>query len=303
MSGKPVLGGLALLSALTLALCAPELSLSASEASVTRTNWAERWITNVIEVTMPTNRFVNEYHTNWVPQVRTTTIDVYATNWSMRTVTNHIMVEALWTNTVVAYKTNVITRTLTNSVAVNLLQTNVLDRYHTNWSTLNLTNWVTVIMFKTNWLTQPVTNVAQVDMSSRPATALPAPSEVVSLKEPVVEAAPPAPAGGPSAPLVILATRTTRPPANNLVEVQMKVRWAGNGSAQLRVQSWRIQREDGAVFMFGQEQEFLRQLPVGKYTVEARLKAEEDGPLYVARGTLSVTLHDAVIHQRLLAKK
>ena len=103
--------------------------------------------------------------------------------------------------------------------------------------------------------------------------------------------------------LAILASRTTRPPANGLIEVLMRVRYAGNGGLAPKVQSWRIEREDGAVFLFGQEQEFLRQLPAGKYSVEARLRAEQEGQLFIARGTLSVTATEATIQQRLLARK
>jgi hypothetical protein len=303
MNCHAVLSGPARTLALSLALWAPGLPVFAVEANVTTTNWSERLITNLIEVTMPLNRFVNQYRTNWVPQWRTNVVDVYATNWIMRTVTKPVMVEALWTNVVTAYRTNVITQTRTNTVAVNLVETNVLNRYHTNWSTLTLTNWVTLVLLKTNWVTQPMTNVVQLDLPSRPAPIVAPAGEAPPPKAPAVEAALPAPAGAVSGPLALVAARTTRPPANNLVEVLMKVRWAGNGTVPLRVQSWRVQREDGAVFLFGQEQEFIRQLPVGNYTVEARLRAEKDGPLYVARGTLVVTLQDAVVHQQMLAKK
>ena len=303
MNRNAVLGGPARVLVLSLALWAPGLPAFASEANVTTTNWSERLITNLIEVTMPRNQFVDQYRTNWVRQWRTNVVDVYATNWTMRTVTHPVLVEALWTNVVTAYRTNVITRTRTNTVALNLVETNVLSRYHTNWSTLTLTNWVTLVLLKTNWVTQPMTNVVQLDLPSRPAPVLASAGEVPPPKAPLAEAALPAPAGAVPGPLAIVAARTTRPPASNLVEVLMKVRWAGNGTALLRVQSWRVQREDGAVFLFGQEQEFVRQLPVGNYTVEARLKAEKDGPLYVARGSLVVTLQNAVIHQRLLAKR
>ncbi len=49
--------------------------------------------------------------------------------------------------------------------------------------------------------------------------------------------------------------------------------------------------------------EFKRELEVGKYKVEARLKAVGNNPPLVARGTLSVTRQGAVIQPRLLAKK
>lgn len=92
-------------------------------------------------------------------------------------------------------------------------------------------------------------------------------------------------------------------PANDLVEVQLKVRRTDDTGVPVLVQNWRVERDDGAVLLFGQDQQFKRPLPVGKYKVEAKLKAEgDDSPLSV-RGTLSVTLHDATIKPRLLVKK
>ena len=42
-----------------------------AEQSVSRTNWTERWITNLIEVRMPENVFVDKFHTNWLRQYYT----------------------------------------------------------------------------------------------------------------------------------------------------------------------------------------------------------------------------------------
>jgi hypothetical protein len=104
-------------------------------------------------------------------------------------------------------------------------------------------------------------------------------------------------------PLAIEAARTSLRPTNDLVEVQLKVRRTDNTAAPVLVQNWRVERDDGAVLLFGQDQQFRRPLPVGKYKVEAKLKAEgDDSPLSV-RGTLSVTLRDATIQPRLLVKK
>ena len=64
-----------------------------------------------------------------------------------------------------------------------------------------------------------------------------------------------------------------------------------------------MEREDGAILLFGQDQQFKRPLPVGKYKVEAKLKAEGDDPPLSVRGTLSVTLREATIQPRLLVKK
>lgn len=289
--------------AVSLVLCASGLCLVGSEVNITRTNWFDHWITNVIEVRMPANRFVNEYHTNWVTQLRTNVVDVYATNRVTRMLTNQIVVDAFRTNFVVAYQTNWHTEMLTNQVTVNVLRTNLVDQYRTNVSTLSLTNWEKVVLFQTNWITQPVTNVVRINLPTRPAVPVAAPKEAVELKEVRAATASPAPAPAWTGPLAIEAARTARPAANNLVEVQLKVRWTGDTAAPLQVQNWRVEREDGAILLFGQDQEFKRQLPVGKYKVEAKLKAEGVNPPLAARGTLSVTTLEATIQQKLLARK
>jgi hypothetical protein len=118
-----------------------------------------------------------------------------------------------------------------------------------------------------------------------------------------VQTVSPAPAPAWTGPLAIEAARIGQPAANNLVEVQLKLRWTGDTTTALQVQTWRVEREDGAVLLFGQDQEFKRQLPVGKYKVEAKVRAEGDNPPLAARGTLSVTTHEATIQQKLVAKK
>jgi hypothetical protein len=216
--------------------------------------------------------------------------------------TNRLEVAATWTNHVTAYHTNWNTRTLTNHVAVNLVRTNFVDRYHTNWSMLKLTNWETVVLFKTNWITQPVTNVFQIDLQKQPVAAAAARSEDVEPKEAPAVTTSPAPAGW-AGPLAIEAVRTARPAANDLVEVQLRVRRTDNTTAPVQVQHWRVEREDGAVLLFGQEKEFKRELPAGKYKVEAKLKGEGDNLPVSVRGTLSVTTREAVIQPRLLVRK
>jgi hypothetical protein len=217
--------------------------------------------------------------------------------------TNHVLVEAFRTNLVVAYQTNWQTKTLTTQVAVNVLRTNFVDQYHTNVSTLSLTNWETVVLFQTNWITQPVTNIVRIDMVPTSAATVPAPKVALAAKEARAETVSPAPAPAWTGPLAIEAARTARPPANNLVEVLLKVQWTSDTPAPLQVQNWRVEREDGAILLFGQDQEFKRQLPVGKYKVEARLKGDGDSPPLAARGTLLVTAREATIQQKLLVKK
>ncbi len=329
MNDNAALPGMARVLALGLVLWTSAPAVVGAEATITRTNWSDRWITNVIEITMPINRFVNEYRTNQVTQLRTNIVDVYVTNQVMRTLTNPVVVEAAWTNcvnsyetnwmmrrmtnlvvreaawtnVVVAYRTNWHTRTLTRHLAVTALRTNLVDAFRTNWSTLNLTNWQTVVLFKTNWITQPVTNVVQIDVPVPPVATAPAPSAVVESKEASVQIVSSAPGGAWPGPLTIEATRTARPPANNLVEVQLKARWTRQTTAPLHVQSWRVEREDGEILLFGPEQAFTRQLPVGKYKVEAKVRSEGDNPPLSVRGTLSVTTRDVFIQPKLLVRK
>ena len=243
----------------SLTLWVSALSLIGAEVTITRTNLAERWITNVIEVRMPVNRFVNEYHTNWITQLRTNVVDLY--------VTNHV------------------------------------TAYQTNWNLLNLTNWLTVVLFKTNWFTQALTNVVQIDLPNPPAVAAASPAEAVEPTAAPLPAATPAPAVIWAGPLAIEAARTSRAPANDLVEVQMKIRRTDSSTSPPQVQQWRVERQDGAILLFGQDQDFKRELPAGNYKVEARLKVEGDNPPLSVRGMLSVTTREAVVQPRLLVKR
>jgi hypothetical protein len=288
---------------LGLALWTYGLSSTAAEVTVTRTNWVDRWITNVIDVSMPRNQFVDQYRTNWVTLVRTNIVTVYSTNWTMEKLTNVVEVAATWTNHVTAYHTNWTPRFLTNLVAVRLVQTNFVERYRTNWSMLDLTNWQTVILLKTNWVTQPVTNVVHINVPEQAAAPAPAAAAPVEPREALVQAAPAAPATSWTGPLVIEAARTATPPADGLVEVSLVVRWSAKSAAPLKVQRWRVEREDASMLFSGQDQEFKRPLPIGKYKVEAKLQGQGSNPPLTARGTLSVTTQEAVVQPRLLVRK
>jgi hypothetical protein len=284
---------------------------SAAEVDVVRTNWTDRWITNVIDVRMPMNVFVNEFHTNWVEQVRTNIVNRYATNVATRTLTNTVVVNGVQTNFVKAYRTNWNTLTLTNQVAVDLLQTNVIERYQTNWNTLTLTNWKTILVMKTNWVTQPVTNVVQIDLSSRGQLAAAAPERAAPRQlsqTPQAQTPPtsqdkdaPLPPAPISNDISLEASRSARPVINNAVEVQLKVRWTGGVATTLLVQHWRVESEDGTILVQAQEREFKRDLPFGRYKVEVRVRREANGPLLAARGTLAVTARDAYVLQKLAA--
>lgn len=308
MTGKAALVRMARFATLALALGTPVLALSGAEVTLTQTNWVERWITNVIEVRMPLNQFVNEYRTNWVTQFQTNVVNVFATNRVTRTLTNTVVVDLVQTNFVVGYQTNRVVRMQTNYAAVNLFQTNFVDQCQTNWSVLTLTNWETVVLFRTNWVAQPATNVVQIELPPSPAPAVAAARETAAAPEPpaAAPAKAPAPALPPAAwdgPLALEVVRIARPAAQHPIEVLLKVRWTDSAAAPPPVQQWRIEREDAAILLFGQEQEFKRQLPPGKYKVEARLKAVGDDLPFSVRGILAVTSTDAVIQPRLLVQK
>jgi hypothetical protein len=268
-------------------------TVSAVEQYSTRTNWVENTITNLIEIRMPRNHFVNQYHTNWVERVTTNVFDVFRTNRVTRRLTNNFAVEVVNTNFVDSYRTNWKIMNLTNTVAVNLVRTNFVDAYHTNWQAFVFTNWQTVLVMKTNSITQIVTNVVQVDLPIAVAAShAPAPKKAAP--------APEAPVSGatPSDDPVIEVSRTTRPPANRLVEVQLRIRWPLDTADAPPVQQWRIEREDGAILSFGQEQELKKELPIGNYKVEAKLQRDEDSPAYTLRGTLTVTIKEVLVQQR-----
>ena len=144
---------------------------TAAQVNVTKTNRVERWITNVVEVRMPLNRFVTEYRTNWVEQVRTNVVNVFATNFMTYT------------------------RTQTNAVWVDVPRTNILLAYRTNWTTLNLTNWSMVLVFKTNWVNRPVTNTVQLDLPAGSAPLVAAAE--TPMPRPLVKETPKPAARGP----------------------------------------------------------------------------------------------------------
>ncbi len=273
MNGKPAFGRTVLFLAVVSGISGSGSPARAVETYVTRTNWAERTITNVIEVTVPLNRFVNEFHTNRVEQLRTNVVEVLATN--------------------------VVTRTITNRLVLDAFRTNVVFGYATNLKVLNLTNWQTVLVMKTNWVTQSVTNTIQLDLPANRAVV--GPRAGAEPRESSGESVPAATASAVKEGLVLEAAKTDRYPVNNHVEVEMRVRSAG-GEGPLQVLKWRVEKEDGSILSFGQEADFKRQLPVGRYKVEARVQRAGDNPVQVVRGTLDVTLREAVIRQPLLGQ-
>ena len=285
---------------------------------VLRTNWIPRVITNVIEIRMPMNNFITEYRTNrfveWRTNVidvyrtnrfvewQTNVIDVYRTNWVMRTRTNTITIEQTQTNLVTAYqtnlnnitltnweialvfKTNLATKTLTNSVRVEQTRTNLITSYQTNVNTLTLTNWETVLMIKTNRVKQPVAKLVEVNLPAAPADMVKAPGAESKIATATASATLESGTGW-----TVEAVRTEKPPADNQVEVQLKLKSAGGAVSTLTLQEWRVERTDGSVLLFGQGQEFKRELPPGTYKVQVTARLAEGSPSELVRASLEVT--------------
>ena len=246
----------------------------------TRTNLVDRWVTNTTEIQMQVNRFVTEFHTNWVRRVETNFVELFTTKVVPEYRTNWIT--RFRTNVVDRFQTNLVTMTVTNGFVVDQLRTNYVEAYQTNLETLNLTNWTTVVAFKTNWVTQPLTNLVAIELPREPVSA-PA-------------TAPPRDAS--SEPLSLQASRNARLTANHQVEVQLTVTWTHAPHTPLQVQQWRIERADGSILCFGQDPEFRRALPPGTYRVLVKAQRDAGSPLFAALGTLTVTPREVLLEQR-----
>lgn len=307
-----------------LALPAVLQPVVGAETYVTHTNWIEKTITNVVEVRMPRNIFLDEYRTNWLEQIHTNVVVVYSTNHVVRDLPRNVEVDIVHTNIVTHYTTNYINKALprtvtvdlvftnfvnfyttnvkilrlTNDIAINLVETNVVDQYRTNWQTLYFTNFEPVLVMKTNWVRQPVTNVVSINLAapathSRTASAKPQPE--ISKPSASVESA----VDGP----VLEGAKTGSRPDNNLVEVQLKVRWPADTADAPPVQQWKIEREDGSFMSFGQEQTFKKELPVGNYKIESKLQWESDAPVLMLRGTMVISANEVVVRQTPTGKR
>jgi hypothetical protein len=159
-------------------------------------------------------------------------------------------------------------------------------------------------VMKTNWVTQTVPRVVQVDLPAASAAAeTAAPVETAGQKEVSTESPSPAPSTALVGPVVLEAARTAQPPRNEQVEVQLRIRGNGAASRGLQVQQWRVEREDRTILCFGQDQDFKRELPAGKYKVEVKLRQGEGSPLLTIRGTLVLSAQEAVIQQNLAANR
>ncbi|HTL58170.1 MAG TPA: hypothetical protein VL361_20955 [Candidatus Limnocylindrales bacterium] len=265
---------------LLIAIGTPVLPGVTKEITVATTNWVDQWITNVIEVKAPANHFVNRYHTNWVDKYWTNVVSVYNTNRVTRFMTNHIAVDVFQTNLVAAY------------------QTNFVAAYKTNFKTLHLTNWNTVLVLRTNWVNVPVTNVVELEMSAKRSDNNQAASEKVKGPELSAHTALASAGTVGGEPLAMTAHPVPKVLANHQIEVKLFVHWTNDTTAPVQVQQWRVEREDGTILCFGQDQEFKRALPAGKYKVRVKAQRETNGPLLAALGTLAVSPSEVILQQR-----
>jgi hypothetical protein len=225
----------------------------------TQTSWIPRVITNVIELRIPTNIFVNVYRTNQIEVVRSNIINVYRTNW--------------------------IDRTETRIVPVDLTRTNFVTRYQTNLNTLTFTNWETVLVMKTNRVTQRVPNVVEIDLPAVQSSA------------PQTGGTPVSTAIAASAEGLSLDTVTTgKVTIDDLVEVRFRLKAAKGATPVLASYEWRVERTDGSVLLFGQEPEFKREVPMGTYRIEVKARAAASSPLVRVKGVVEVT--DAEVIQQ-----
>jgi hypothetical protein len=223
----------------------------------TQTSWVPRVITNVIEVRIPTNIFVNVYRTNQFDVVRSNIINVYRTNW--------------------------VDRTETRMVPVDVTRTNYVTRYQTNLNTLTLTNWETVLVMKTNRVTRQVPNVVEIELpANAPAATTSTPPGGIP--------APPASAEG----LKLDTATTGKAVVDDLVEVQFKLKSADGTAPTLASYEWRVQRTDSSVLLFGQDPEFKRELPMGTYRIEVKTRATASSPSVSVRGVVEVTASEVI---------
>jgi len=279
------------------------------------TNWIPRQLTNVIEVNIPTNLFVDLFQTNWLLQVTTNVVpvfrtnrieklltnvvEVYHTNLLTRFTTNTVQVpktnwvEQFATNTVNVYRTNLQSRTLTNTVTVELTKTNIVPAYRTNLTTLTMTNWQTVLVMKTNWVTQLLTNVVEVELPAPQPRAASAPSEE---KVPQSPPSTTTTAADGAEDYVFELTKTDRPASGKEVEIQIALKSSKDAAAILPAQDWRLEATDGTFLAVGQRAEFHTELLPGKYTITTKFRRDEQSPFVRLRGAITVT-KDGAPHQ------
>ncbi|MSU59084.1 MAG: hypothetical protein EXS35_13110 [Pedosphaera sp.] len=308
------------LLALALSLVAPQLVTRAPAAetparplvvTTSTTNSTPRYLTNVIEVTIPNNIFTDEYRTNWVRRDLTNVIDLFRTNLVTQFRTNLLTADKYQTNVIIAWRTNVKTLALTNWENVILIRTNWVNQpitnvveftntlfaqdtrtnfvteYHTNLvrafstnhQTVTVTNWETVVVATTNFVTRPVTNLVEIKLPPPPAPA------ITAAPAPKAEPVPTASARDLARALEFDLTHIGTP--NRPGQFPIRLALLSDTGSALPVLEWRVEKTDGGALMVGSRAEFNAALPAGIYRVVARVRSD-DGTTKNIRGNTEV---------------
>jgi hypothetical protein len=241
------------------------------EITVTRTNQAERWITNLVEVNVPLNRFV----------------EVFTTNVWDRFVTNTVSIELTNTIPVTAYRTNVFDMYSTN--LVNVTATNVIPvtAYRTNVQTFNLTNFETVLVIQTNWVKATVTNVAVLSMPAPEPAATSAavdPATVPVASRPAVVISSTKPGA-----IVVSALATGKSSVPRHAEVKLTAAWRDESTEPMNVLQWKVESDTTSIMAYSQGREFKREMPFGTYRVEIKATRGSAAAVLIGKGVLKIT--------------
>ena len=242
--------------------------------NTTITNALTRYLTNVIEISIPNNVFVDEFRTNRVRRDVTNLVDVYQTN------------------IVFQYRTNVKTLTLTNWENLVLIRTNwvnqpvtnIVEFTRTNFVMLTVTNWKPVTVTTTNFVFRPGTSPAEIPQpipSAAPAS-VPAVSGTPAL---TAEPLPIASATDRDRGLELELTHVAVPTRPGQFPIRLTLLSAAGTT--LPVSEWRVEKTDGGGLMVGAKTEFSTVLPAGIYRVTARVPAA-DGTTKNVRGKTEI---------------
>ncbi len=248
--------------------------------NTTITNTLTRYLTNVIEVSIPNNVFVDVFRTNRVRRDVTNLIDLYQTNIVLQYRTNVLTADRYVTNLVTTWHTNVKTLTLTNWENLVLLRTNwvrqpvtnFVEFTRTNFVMLTVTNWIPVTVTRTNFVSPPSTRPAEI---AQPVTAA-APVPILATTTtpaPKAEPLPTAPAADLGRGLELDLTHVGAPTRPGQFPIRLVLLSASG--AILPVSEWRVEKTGGGGLMVGAKPEFSTDLPAGIYRIAARVRSDD----------------------------
>ena len=237
------------LAFLITALPFPSLAANAARPAIvntTITNALTRYLTNVIEVSVPKNVFVDQFRTNQVRREVTNVIDLYQTNMVAR------------------------------------YRTNIVDQYRTNLLTVTLTNWENLVVIRTNWVTQAVTNVVEFTRTNVVRHTVNTTNVVTSTgpaetSKPTLATA----AASQSAPraadlergLELDLTHVGVPKDPGQFPIRLTLLSATGDT--LPVIEWQVEKSNGGGLMVGAKAEFATVLPAGSYRITARVRTAD----------------------------